>query len=93
VRYVLTSVSPERTRLRIDAIFVEKARRMAHASDGTVESSESRLFRSGCSNSVAEQEAEDALAIAKHCAGAAKSASQREDESTRLAAAQSSLQD
>src|SRR5882762_7704848 len=40
VRYVLTSISAQRTGLRIDAIFVEKAHRALHISDGTVESSE-----------------------------------------------------
>src|SRR5437899_5385286 len=45
VRYVVTSVSPERTRLRIDAIFVETVRRTTHPSDGTVESSESRAIQ------------------------------------------------
>src|SRR5260370_18007476 len=45
VRYVLTNAGPERTRLRIDAIFVEKARRVEHASDGTVESSEYKLIK------------------------------------------------
>ena len=36
VRFVVTGVSPERTRLRIDAVFVEDAHRTVHASDGTV---------------------------------------------------------
>src|SRR6266849_7625857 len=38
VRYVVTSVAPDRTRLRIDAIFVENSHRTMHQSDGTVES-------------------------------------------------------
>src|ERR1700687_1010000 len=45
VRYVLTSVSPERTRLRIDAIFVENSHRTVHQSDGTVESSEYKVIQ------------------------------------------------
>src|ERR1700720_3629104 len=45
VRYVVTSVSPERTRLRIDAIFVETAHRAVHPSDGTVESSEYKVIQ------------------------------------------------
>src|SRR6266404_5465027 len=45
VRYVVTSVSPERTRLRIDAIFVENTRRRVHASDGTVEASEYKAIQ------------------------------------------------
>src|SRR6266853_4513880 len=45
VRYVVTRVSPERTRLRIDAIFVERAHRAVHLSDGTVESSEYKVLQ------------------------------------------------
>jgi hypothetical protein len=95
VRYVLTSVSPERTRLRIDAIFVEKARRKAHASDGTVESSECQAVQERLQAiQLAGQEAEDALRHRESIALAQQSLlRQREDESTRLAAAQTSLQD
>src|SRR5260370_33767885 len=37
VRYVITSISPERTRIRVDAVYVENTHRRVHASDGTVE--------------------------------------------------------
>jgi hypothetical protein len=40
IRYVVKGVSAARTRLQIDAVFVEDARRKAHASDGSVETSE-----------------------------------------------------
>lgn len=40
VRYVVQAVTESRTRLRIDAVFVEDGRRKADASDGTVETSE-----------------------------------------------------
>src|SRR5437588_5931563 len=61
VRYVVTSVSPERTRLRIDAIFVETAQRAAHPSDGTVESSEYKAIQDHLqAMQHAEQEAADA---------------------------------
>src|SRR6202158_673784 len=63
VRYVLTRVSPERTRLRIDAVVVEKAHRVAHPSDGTVESSEYKAIQKLLqAMQLAEQEAADLAA-------------------------------
>lgn len=44
VRYVLTTISPERVRLRIDALYVEKNHRVVHISDGTVEASEAKTI-------------------------------------------------
>jgi hypothetical protein len=95
VRYVLTNVSPERMRLRIDAIFVERARRVAHASDGAVESSEYKLIKERLdAMQFDEQEAAEAqrrresLDLAKQV-----SLRQREDESTRLASAESSVRE
>jgi hypothetical protein len=95
VRYVLTSLSPERTRLRIDAIFVEKAHRVAHASDGTVESSEYKAIQERLQAvQSAQQEAADAQRHRESIALAQQSLlRQREDESSRLATAQSSAQD
>jgi len=94
VRYVLTSVSPERTRLRIDAIFVEKAHRVAHASDGTVESSEYKAIQERLQAiQLAQQEAADAQRHRESIELAQQSLlRQREDESGRLATAQSSAQ-
>jgi hypothetical protein len=95
VRYVVTSVDENRTRLRIDAVFVENARRNVHPSDGTVESSEFKVFQEHLqSMQLDEQEALDAnrrrdsIALAKQTL-----AFQHEDESTRLSAAESSNQD
>ena len=95
VRYVLTSVSPERTRLRIDAIFVEKAHRVAHASDGTVESSEYKAIEERLlAIQSAQQEAADAQRHRESIALAQQSLlRQREDENSRLATAQGSAQD
>jgi hypothetical protein len=95
VRYVLTSVSLQRTRLRIDAIFVEKAHRAAHASDGTVESSEYKVIQDRLQAiQSAEQEAADAEQHRVSIALAQQSLlRQRQDEGTQLAAAQSSVQD
>jgi hypothetical protein len=95
VRYVVTSVSPERTRLRIDAIFVETAHRAVHPSDGTVETSEYKAIQDHLQAiQFAEQEAADAqrrresIDLAKQTL-----VRQREDETALLAAAQSSVQD
>jgi hypothetical protein len=95
VRYVLTSVSPERTRLRIDAIFVEKAHREAHASDGTVENSEYKAveqrlqaIQSAQQDAADEQRHRESIALAQQSL-----LRQREDERSRLATAQSSAQD
>ena len=95
VRYVLTSVSPERTRLRIDAIFVEKAHREAHPSDGTVENSEYKAveqrlqaIQSAQQDAADEQRHRESIALAQQSL-----LRQREDERSRLATAQSSAQD
>ena len=40
VRYIVESVAPTKTRLRIDAVFVESAHREVHPSEGAVESGE-----------------------------------------------------
>jgi hypothetical protein len=44
VRYILTAITPERMRLHIDALYVEKNHRVAHISDGTVEASEAKAI-------------------------------------------------
>ena len=95
VRYIVTSVNPERTRLHIDAVFVENSHRTVHQSDGTVESSEGKAIQDRLQTlQFAEQEAVDAqrrresIDLAKQTL-----VRQREDETARLAAAQSSVQD
>ncbi len=95
VRYVLTSVGPERMRLRIDAIFVEKAHRVAHASDGSVENSEYKAIEERLQAiQSAQQEAADAKRHRESIELAQQSLlRQREDESSRLATAQSSARD
>jgi hypothetical protein len=95
VRYVLTRLNPERMRLRIDAIFVEKAHRAAHVSDGTVESSEYKVIQDRLQAiQSAEQDAADAERHRDSVALAQQSLQrQSQDESTQLAVAQSSVQD
>ena len=95
VRYVVTSVSPERTRIHIDAIYVENAHRRVHASDGTVEASEYKAIQEHLQAiQLVEQEAADAKRRRDSAEAVRQSLiSQHEDETTRLAAAQSSVQD
>jgi hypothetical protein len=95
VRYVVTSVSPERTRIRIDAIYVENAHRRIHASDGTVEASEYKAIQDHLQAiQFTEQEAADAKRRRDSAEAVRRSfIREHEDESTRLAAAQSSVQD
>jgi hypothetical protein len=95
IRYIVTAVSPERTRLRIDAIFVETARRAAHASDGTVESSEFKIIQEHVQAvQNARQEAADAQRRRESMDLEKQTIiRQNEDETARLAAAESSARD
>jgi hypothetical protein len=95
VRYVVSSRDENRTRLQINAIFVESAHRTVHPSDGTVESSEFKVFQEHLQTiQFDEQEAIDAKRRRDGIDLARRTlAAQHQDESTRLAAAQSSNQD
>jgi len=95
VRYVVTRADQDRTRIRIDAIFVETARRRLHPSDGTVESSEFKVIQEHLQAiQFAAQEAADAKRRLESADLVRQTViRQREDETTRLAAAQSSVQD
>jgi hypothetical protein len=95
VRYIVTNVGPERTRIRIEAIFVETRHRRVHPSDGTVESSEFKAIQDHLQAiQFANQEAADAIQK-RESAELVKQTfiRQREDETTRLAAAESSVKD
>ncbi len=95
VRYVVTSAGEVHTRIRIDAVFVETAHRRLHASDGTVESSEFKAIQEHLQAiQFAAQEAADAKRRRDSADLVRQTAiRQRQDETTRLAAAQSSVQD
>jgi len=95
VRYVVTSADQDRTRIRIDAIFVETARRRLHPSDGKVESSEFKVIQEHLQAiQFAAREAADAKRRLESAELVRQTVvRQREDETTRLAAAQSSVQD
>jgi len=95
VRYILTDLNFGRARLRIDAVYVEAAHKTPHPSDLTVEASEYKVFQD---NLQAIQFAEQEAADAKRRRDSAElvqqtQTRQREDETTRLANAQSSAKD
>lgn len=95
VRYILTVLNYGRVRLRIDAVYVEAAHKTVHPSDLTVEASEYKVFQD---NLQALQSAEQEAADAKRRRDSAELVQQtqirqREDETTRLADAQSSTKD
>lgn len=95
VRYILTILNSGRARLRIDAIYVEKARKLPHASDLTVEASEYKVFQDHLQAiQFATQEAADARRRLDSAELVRQTVTrQREDETTRLSAAQASVKD
>jgi hypothetical protein len=95
VRYVLSMVTEQRARVRIDAVFVEAARRTVHPSDGTVEAAETRAIQDHLQAiQNAAQEAAEALREREGQELARQTVvHQREDESSRLGAAQTSAED
>src|SRR4029077_4722363 len=95
VRYVLMSAGEGRFRLRIDAIYMETTRRRPHLSDLTVEASEYKVFQDHLQAiQFAAQEAADAKRRRESAELVRQTViRQREDETTRLAAAQSSVHD
>lgn len=92
VRYVIIPVTPERTRVKVDAVYVETARKAVHASDGSVEKSEIEEIKDALDSiQEAAMEAADARRRALSAELVRKSyARQQEDESSRLSNAQSS---
>ncbi len=86
VRYVLTPVSDERTRVRIDAVYVESAHRVMHASDGSVEKSEMQEIKDRIE--AAQEVAQEAAETKRRKESAElvhqTYVRQREDESTLL---------
>jgi hypothetical protein len=95
VRYIVTAVSPERTRIHIDAVYVENTRRRVHPSDGTVESSEFKVIQDHLQAiQFAAQGAADAKRRRESTELVMQTAlRQHKDETSRLAAAQSSVHD
>jgi hypothetical protein len=81
VRYVVESKGPQQTFVRIDAVFVEDFRRVAHRSNGTVESAEYKDI----------QEHVDALELQKK--QAAEAEQQRQEEFAQRSLAEKKAQD
>jgi hypothetical protein len=95
VRYVIIPIDTNRTRVRIDAVYFETAHKVAHASDGTVEKSEIKEIKDALDSLVqAEMDAADARRREQSAELVRQSyARQREDESTRLDKAKTSVKD
>jgi Skp family chaperone for outer membrane proteins len=96
VRYVVQAVDEARTRVRVDAVFIEDARRKAHLSDGTVETSESKAIQDKLQEvQLAGQQAAEELASRQQASAAEAQAlrerQDRQEEAARLDAAQSSI--
>jgi hypothetical protein len=90
VRYVVIPVAPDRTRVKVDAVYIETAHRTVHASDGSVEKSEMEEIKDGLD--ALQQAAADAADARRRELSAQlvrqSYARQREEESTRVANAQ-----
>jgi hypothetical protein len=92
VRYIVTPVSGGRTRIRIDAVYVENSHKVIHISDGNVEKMEMKEIKDRADEA---EEAAAALAEEKRRKNSAEIVHQtyvrqREDESTKLSSAESS---
>jgi hypothetical protein len=95
VRYVVVSITAQRIRVQIDAVFVESAHKAVHTSDLTVEAAEFKAIQEHLqANQFAEQEARD-LQRRRDSAELVKKTviRRREDETTLLASTQSSVKD
>ena len=91
LRFVVMPVSQNRTRVRIDAVYVESAHQVVHLSDGTVEKAEMQELKERLE---AAQEAAQEAADAKRRRESAEIVHQtyvrqRDDETSRLNDAQS----
>jgi hypothetical protein len=91
VRYVVMPLSADRTRVKVDAVYIETAHKTMHASDGSVEKEEMKEIKDTLdSMRQAEEDAADARRREQSAELVRQSyVRQREDESTRL----TSLQD
>jgi hypothetical protein len=93
VRYVVEPVNELRTRVRIDAVFIESARHRADASDGSVEAAEFKAIEDKLQKvHLAEEQASAASAKRKDDELARQVLlRQRNDEAARFNSAQSSV--
>ncbi|HTC67469.1 MAG TPA: SH3 domain-containing protein [Candidatus Acidoferrum sp.] len=95
VRYIVIPEQEGRTRVRIDAVYVENTHRTVHASDGTVESSEYKAIQEHLQAIQLEAQAAADMKRRRDSADLVKQTiiRRREDERTLLASAQSSVKD
>ena len=95
VRFVIIPVDANRTRVKVDAVYVENSHHAVHASDGTVEKSELNQIKDQLE---AQQEAAMQAADARRRALSAELvrqsiARQHDDETSRLSSAQANEKD
>jgi hypothetical protein len=92
VRYVIIPVNDERTRVKVDAVYIEAAHKTVHPSDGTVEKVEMQEIKDALDS--LQQAAMDAADARRRELSAElvrqSYARQREDESSRVSNAQAS---
>lgn len=95
VRFVIIPIDAYRTRVKVDAIYVEEAHRVAHESDGTVEKTELKEVKEHI-DAMEEQAAEAAETRRRQQSAELVKQSflrQREDETTRLESSQANEKD
>jgi hypothetical protein len=95
VRYIVIPEQEGRTRVRIDAVYVENTHRTVHASDGTVESSEYKAIQEHLQAIQLDAQAAADMKRRRDSADLVKQTiiRRRDDEKTLLASAQSSVKD
>jgi hypothetical protein len=95
VRYIVIPEQEGRTRVRIDAVYVENTHRTVHASDGTVESSEYKAIQEHLQTIQLDAQAAADMKRRRDSADLVKQTviRRREDERTLLASTQSSVKD
>ena len=95
VRYIVTAIGSERVRLHVDATYVETTHRTVHMSDGTVEASECKAIEDRLQEIQSEEQAAYEANRRRASAELVRETQvrQREDDTTRLSAAQSSVQE
>jgi len=95
VRYVIIPVSDDRTRVKVDAVYMEAAHKTFHASDGTVEKAEMQEIKDAL-DSLQQAAADAADARRRELSAELVRQSytrQRQEESDRLSNAQTSEKD
>ncbi len=90
VRYVIIPISQDRTRVKVDAVYIESAHKTVHASDGNVEKNEMKEIKEALDSlQQAAMDAADARRRELSAELVRKSyVRQREDETARLSTAQ-----